>query len=290
MSVRAKDAAGNLSSATAINVTTLSGGGGGSTELLGSYFETGWDGWADGGSDCARYSGSRSYEGNYSIQLRDNSGTASAMTSPSLNLTGYSQVDITFYFYAYSMENGEDFWVRYYNGSSWSTVAAYASGTSFNNNTFYTATVTLSSSSYNFPSNAQFRFQCDASNNSDYIYIDAVTVTASNPTGLLANGGETRVTIDELSKLVENETELNLEEEIEDGAIVYPNPARDRLSYITDKDVKSIKVFSFNGLLMKDVIITDESETIDISQLNPGIYFISIETEDNVIVKRFIKQ
>ena len=50
--------------------------------LLGSYFETGWDGWADGGSDCARYSGSRSYEGNYSIYIRDNSGTASAMTSP----------------------------------------------------------------------------------------------------------------------------------------------------------------------------------------------------------------
>lgn len=290
MSVRAKDAAGNLSSATAINVTTLSGGGGGSTELLGSYFETGWDGWADGGSDVARYSGSRSYEGNYSIQIRDNSGTVSAMTSPSFNLSGYSQVDITFYFYAYGMENGEDFWVRYFNGSTWSTVATYARGTSFNNNTFYTATVTLSSSSYNFPGNAQIRFQCDASDNSDNIYIDQVTVTASNPTGFLANGGETRVTINELGKIVENETELDHEEEIKEGAIIFPNPAKDRLSYLTDKEVKSIKVFSFSGLLMKDVIITDESETIDISQLNPGIYFISIETEDNVIVKRFIKQ
>ena len=36
------------------------------------YFETGWDGWVDGGSDSFRYSGTRSYEGNFSIRLRDN--------------------------------------------------------------------------------------------------------------------------------------------------------------------------------------------------------------------------
>ena len=112
----------------------------GSTVLHEGYFETGWDGWTDGGSDCYRYSGSRSYEGNYSIRIRDNSGTASAMTSETFNLTSYDQVEVEFYFYSYSMENGEDFWLRYYNGSSWSTVASWARGTNFNNNTFYTAT------------------------------------------------------------------------------------------------------------------------------------------------------
>ena len=70
------------------------------------------------------------------------------------------------------MESGEDFWLRFYNGSSWTTVGSWARGTSFENNNFYSATVTLDSSSYNFATNSQFRFQCDASANADHIYID----------------------------------------------------------------------------------------------------------------------
>jgi Zn-dependent metalloprotease len=289
--VIAKDAAGNQSTPSgSISITTQSTGGGGPTELMGSYFESGWDGWSDGGNDCARYSGSRSYEGNYSIRIRDNSGTSSSMTSSSVNVVGYTQLELKFYFYSYSMENGEDFWVRYYNGSTWTTIATYAQGTSFNNNSFYTATVTLNSSSYTFPSNAQFRFQCDASGNQDHIYIDQVTLTGSNPTGFLANEGETRVTIDELERTIEGETELENEEQVKDGVILFPNPANDQLSYATDLDLISVKIFSINGLPVKEVTTLDETETLDISQLNPGIYFLTIETEDNVIVKRFIKQ
>lgn len=289
MSVRAKDEAGNISGSSSINVTTLSPGGS-SQVLLSHYFETGWDGWSDGGSDCYRYSGSRSYEGNYSIRIRDNSGTGSAMTSASYDVSGYSQLEIEFYFYSYSMENGEDFWVRFYDGSSWNTIATYARGTSFENNGFYTATITISNNHYNFPGNARFRFQCDASSNQDHIYIDQVTVTASNPNGFVGNNGETKITIDQLGSFVESETELDKETELEVDVILYPNPASDFLSYATEKKVKSITVYSINGIPVKDIQELEENETIDISKLNPGIYFLTIETDDDVIIKRFIKE
>ncbi len=174
------------SESTTFCVDAGGGGGGNSTTILAHYFETGWDGWIDGGSDCYRYSGSRSYEGSYSIRLRDNSGIASSMTSAAYDLSGFNQIDIQFYFYPFSMEAGEDFWVRYYDGNSWQTVAAYVSGTHFNNNSFYVATVTLSSADYNFPTNARFRFQCDASSNYDHVYIDAVTVTGTSGAALMA--------------------------------------------------------------------------------------------------------
>ncbi len=103
--VRAKDAAGNGTNSNTISATTLSGG---STTILAHYFETGWDGWTDGGTDCARYSGVNSYEGNWSIYIRDNSGTPSAMTSPAYNVNAYNQLVVDFYFYATSMEAGED--------------------------------------------------------------------------------------------------------------------------------------------------------------------------------------
>ena len=72
--VRAFDAAGNNSAlSNTVNATTTGGGSGGPGIIAAYYFETGLDGWLDGGSDCARVLSSRSYEGSYSIRVRDNS-------------------------------------------------------------------------------------------------------------------------------------------------------------------------------------------------------------------------
>ncbi len=258
---------------------------GGGEEILGSYFESGWDGWQDGGSDCYRYSGSRSWEGNYSIRIRDNSGTSSAMTTAaSYDISGYSQIEITFYFYAYSMENGEDFWVRYYNGSSWSTVATYARGTSFNNNTFYTATVTLNNS--NFPTNAKFRFQCDASGNNDHIYIDEVTITGIS--GGLIEGG-TIATIEELGPIpTPAEFELN-NSDTGIGVKLYPNPANDMININSDQEIEFIKVVSLYGQLIKTIETKDYSEEIDISNLQSGVYYVLIHLNGEVITQKFVK-
>ena len=113
------------------------------------YFETGWDGWIDGGSDCARRSdATRSFEGNFSIRIRDNSGVASSMTSPTFNLSSFNEVEFDFFFYSFSMENGEDFWLQYNDGSGFVTIASWARGTDFNNNAFGNYTVTLNTSQY----------------------------------------------------------------------------------------------------------------------------------------------
>jgi len=294
-SVTAVDAAGNESgSSNTVSVTTLSDGSGGGTNpetIFGSYFESGWDGWSDGGSDCYRYSGSRSYEGNYSIRIRDNSGTASAMTSSSFNASGHNTIEVEFYFYSYSMENNEDFWVRFYDGSSWNTVATYARGTNFDNNTFYTATVTISSADYNFPSNAQLRFQCDASANADHIYIDQVTVTGTGSALITSESGQTITAIDGPSKgddiggFIVNDDVDNF-----DVITVYPNPATDYINIAgLSDDVQSVSVYSITGALVKNVVLT--SNRIDVATLESGIYFLSVITDNGeVTTKKFVKQ
>ena len=260
-------------------------GGGGSDVLLAHFFETGWDGWQDGGSDCFRYSGDRSWEGNYSIRIRDNSGTASAMTSPSYNVTSYNTIEIEFYFYPNSMETGEDFWVRYFDGNSWSTVATYASGTSFTNNNFYVATVTLNASNYNFPSNARFRFQCDASANADRVYIDAVTVTGISGGARVADGPHQ--TIREVGKGSENKLASNLSEE---GFQVYPNPTSNDLNIESEDVINSMKIFSITGKLLSNQKVNANQTQVDVSAFQPGVYMISIETEEEVLTQKFIKQ
>jgi hypothetical protein len=283
--VTASDAAGNISgNSNTISVTTLSAGGG-STVLLGSYFESGWDGWQDGGVDCSRYSGTRSWEGSYSIFLRDNSGVASAMTSPTLDLTGYNQIDVEFYFYPNSMENGEDFWLRYFDGNSWTTVAAWARGSSFDNDVFYVATVTLNSANYTFPSNAQIRFQCDASGNGDRIYIDAVTVTANNTSALPAHTNP----ITTIKEVGSGSTGLDIVT-VEDGSILYPNPASESITLLTEDQPEQVNVINLAGQIVMQISNTEDLETVDVSNLPAGSYIVAIQFEDEIEYIKFVKQ
>ncbi len=140
-------------------------------------FESGWGSYTDGGGDCSRYcGGTYAWEGSCAADIQDNSGVASSFYhTTGYNVTGYTELEVDFYFVAISMDNTrEDFWVQYYDGSTWRTVASFAQGIDFDNNVFYHAVVTIPSSSYNFPTNARLRFMCDASGNADDVYIDNI--------------------------------------------------------------------------------------------------------------------
>ena len=249
--------------------------------IFAHYFESGWDGWQDGGSDCYRYSGSRSYEGNRSIRIRDNSGTASAMTSSTYDISNNTSVTIEFHFYSYSMENGEDFWVRYNDGSGWQTVATYARGTDFSNNSFYSATVTLDGSQFNLSSNAQFRFQCDASGNADHIYIDQVSVTGSGASSRVAEQTITLISTNAAARLTDTDQDITLA----------PNPASNMISISAQENINAIKILSITGQLVYQVNgINELNKSIDIDNLTSGIYLLRVATEEEVTTMKFVKE
>lgn len=186
LTAKATDNEGAEATSTVINVTGNVVGGGGTDVLTIDYFESGWGNWTDGGGDCRRYTGGTyTFEGSAAIGIQDNSGVASSFyLTNSLNLTSYDELTLDFSYDAVSMDNAnEDFWLQYYDGSQWITVASWARSIDFNNNTFYTESVTISSRNYTFPSNASVRFMCDASGNADDVYIDAITISASSPVG-----------------------------------------------------------------------------------------------------------
>ena len=151
------------------------------TQLTYDDFEAGWGNYTDGGGDCSLYTGGTyAHQGSNAANIQDNSGLASSFyhTDPiDVHMAGYTQIEIDFWFYPRSMESGEDFWVQYYDGSSWHTVASYARGTDFSNGQFYHETVYVSEGTYAFPTNMKIRFQCDATSNYDDVYIDEVKVS-----------------------------------------------------------------------------------------------------------------
>jgi PKD repeat protein len=177
VSLTATNAAGSDTEVKTNYITVAEPGTGDWHVITYDDFEGGWGSYTDGGGDCALYTGgSRAHQGSNAADIQDNSGTASSFYhTTGHDVSGYTELEVEFWFYAYSMDNvNEDFWVQYYDGSTWRTVASYARSIDFNNNTFYNKVVTISPGEYNFPTNARLRFMCDASGNQDDVYIDEI--------------------------------------------------------------------------------------------------------------------
>ena len=149
--------------------------------LIYDTFESGLGNYTSGGANAKLYSGSTfAWVGNSAANIEDDTGTLAAITSRTLDLhnPGFTQLRIDFRFYAQSFETGENFFVEYFNGTSWIIASNFVVGTNFTNNALNFGTVDILESSQVFPSNAQIRFRSDASDTTDDIYIDEVTIMA----------------------------------------------------------------------------------------------------------------
>jgi subtilisin family serine protease len=153
------------------------------TELTYDDFELGLGNYSDGGKDCKRYTGIYAHQGSSAINIQDDSGDDSSFFyTNGVDVTGYVQIKIEFWFKAMNLASGEGFWVQYYDGSTWHTVARYANGSDFNNNDFYDKTVYIDEGdevpyTYTFPTNMKIRFMNNASGNRDDVYIDEIRVS-----------------------------------------------------------------------------------------------------------------
>ena len=74
--------------------------------------------------------------------------------------------------------------------------------------------------------------------------------------------------------------------------VLYPNPAKDKINISLSNTLNSVtaKVYDVTGKLILSKNLNSAESQIDISQLQTGIYFIKIETENASTTKRFIKQ
>ncbi|MFY0603957.1 MAG: T9SS type A sorting domain-containing protein [Flavobacteriaceae bacterium] len=202
------------------------------------------------------------------------------MTLSNIDASPYAQIEIDFYFYVYSMENNEDFWVRFYDGSSWTTVATYVRGSGIENNTFYQGTVVLDAAQYNFASNSGFRFQCDASGNNDHIYIDQVTITGITSGAPAANS---------LVALGRNIGQTEGSSNFNDDLIIYPNPVKNIVNVNPSYNVNAnYRIVDLTGkTIMSGSMLNN---TIDVSKLKTGVYLLELSDEEEKFVQKFIKQ
>ena len=247
--------------------------------IVGGYsFETGFNGWTPGSTATNSNSkhiinAANAYEGSGSVLIQSRGATARA-TSPQLNLTGYRQVEVSFYFKAISMESGEDFWLRYSsnNGSTWATVATFVSGTSFANGSFYKATVTMNAGTFN--TTGRFRMQNDAGDVGDQVYFDSVTIkgrpAASGTVTIVSVSAATKVNIAPLANAGA------------DKSVTLPGNLTTLNGTGTDTD-GTISAYSWTQISGPNSAAFN-SRTVavpTISGLVPGIYVFGLTVTDN---------
>ncbi len=68
---------------------------------------------------------------------------------------------------------------------------------------------------------------------------------------------------------------------------VYPNPANDLLFLKSSTHIEWVEIVNSVGLVVKK--INQPKSLIDISELQNGVYFLKVESKEELTVKRFIK-
>ncbi len=245
-------------------------GGGGCITYNNESFETDWGIWNDGGGDVSS-DALNANTGTYSVRLRDNSGQQSSIYTDVLDLSNYTSLDISFSFFASSMETGEDFLLEMSTngGSTYNVVQSWVSGTHFTNGTRYNETVTVDG----FSNSTVFRIRCDASANNDRVYIDDVVIED-------CGGAQKQETI------------------IQEVGI-YPNPAQSQINVdlsavanTLDSENLNVTIFAMNGkrLYQSDMQVTDILQ-LNIKELpDSQIYLLHIHTNDGRMFRgKFLK-
>jgi PKD repeat protein len=255
------------------------------TTITSDNFESGMGNYTDGGADMSRSrSTTYSHQGSYSADIQDNSGTESSFYHTSgKNVSSYNTLQVDFWFYAVSMESGEDFWVQYYNGSAWQTVATYARGTHFNNGAFYHMVVTIPRASYNFPTNARIRFMCDASDNNDDVYIDEIVFRGT--TSVVGSGAGEVIA----EKAPPAPSAFSLAQN-------YPNPFNPTTTIsftLTESSHVRLEIFSVSGarvamLVNREMSAGEHSATFDAQGLSSGVYFYRMTAGNKTEMKKMV--
>ena len=153
-----------------------------------SQFESGFGAWHAGGID-ALTSSNKGKSNSGSVKLIDNSGMASSIYTSTFNAADKTVIDLKFGFYPLSMESGEDFMfeVSTDGGSTYTTLKTWVSGTDFSNRQYVDESVILSDLSLS--NQTVFRFRCDASSNSDYIFLDDIVINLCQNEGAVSCAG-----------------------------------------------------------------------------------------------------
>ncbi len=253
-------------------------------------FNTSYGIWNDGGSDCTRSSAYAQYAvggTGSAVRLRDNS-SSSVMTTDDLNLSAYQDLTVDFSYITVSMDNpDEDFFLEISTdgGNTFTIVEEWNLGDEFENEVRYFDAVSIPGP---FSANTQLRFRCDASTNSDEVYLDDISISGCQNTARIGSsypatdlGGNKGLDADKANAL--------------SSFSLFPNPTHGQLTLnfnLSKATRVQVLITDTAGRLISQEEMTLEQglqqREVDARQYMPGIYFVHLVTKHERVAKKFV--
>ena len=206
-------------------------------------------------------------EGNYAYLDSDGYGSNNSQNSdlitPTFDLSEYSNMYLSFehYFRQWNDVSTATFAYSVDNGQSWTNIRQWTS--TIDNPTTYNLDISALSGQ------SQVKFKFNYTGTWGYYWsIDDFTITTTQSSQFMTHQGIEQ--IDELEFLVD----------------VYPNPASDRFYIESTEKIKQLRLIDLNGQVIIDITVEDYQTDINANNLQTGVYFIQILTEDDVLNKR----
>ena len=78
-------------------------------------------------------------------------------------------------------------------------------------------------------------------------------------------------------------------EEQTSSLLLYPNLVNDKLNIVTEVEIEKVVVYDALGR-QRTTVNGQQISTIDVSNLNTGVYFVMIKTNNDFVMKRFVKK
>lgn len=112
------------------------------------------------------------------IRLQDDNGIESSFfTTNPFDASGYDRLEIDYWVKSRYGENGDEYYVKYFDGTTWHTVATFVYGIDFVHDDIQNRVVVLEGSQYALSNQAKILFEAAGKDNSDDLYFDQIRVT-----------------------------------------------------------------------------------------------------------------
>jgi poly-gamma-glutamate capsule biosynthesis protein CapA/YwtB (metallophosphatase superfamily) len=112
------------------------------------------------------------------IRLQDDNGIDSSFfTTQPFDASGYDRLEIDYWVKSRYGENGDEYYVKYFDGTTWHTVATFVYGVDFVHDDIQNRVVVVDGSQYTMSSEAKILFEAAGKDSSDDLYFDQIRVT-----------------------------------------------------------------------------------------------------------------
>ena len=126
-------------------------------------------------------------------------------------------------------------------------------------------------------------------------FVTTVTETVFTDTDLESDSGYcyiVKAVYDGDYSVMSDEVCIGAVEYIEELSLsfnIYPNPVNDKIYIETEVEIEDVVVYDVYGR-QQSTVNGQQTSSIDVSNLNSGVYFIKIKSNDKFVLKRFVKK